>query len=65
MQALSSGDTDAMAEIYRRYESTLRTVILSVLHEEADVDDVLNDVFLQLGIVPIDLCRRRGFTDFS
>lgn len=48
MQALSRGESDAMAEIYRRYESTLRTVILSVLHEEADLDDVLNDVFLQL-----------------
>jgi RNA polymerase sigma-70 factor (ECF subfamily) len=48
MQAVSSGDADAMAELYRRYESTLRAVILSVLHEGADVGDVLNDVFLQL-----------------
>ncbi len=48
MDALVQKDPVAMEEIYRRYESTLRTVILSVLHEESDADDVLLDVFLQL-----------------
>jgi len=37
-----------MAAIYQRYESTLRAVILSVLHEEGETDDVLHDVFIQL-----------------
>ena len=32
---------------YERYESTLRTVIISVLHEEGETDDVLHDVFIQ------------------
>ena len=48
MQAVVRRDSDAMAAIYQRYESTLRAVILSVLHEEGDTDDVLHDVFIQL-----------------
>jgi RNA polymerase sigma-70 factor (ECF subfamily) len=48
MTALAEHDADAMEKIYHRYEPILRTVILSVLHEEGDTDDVLHDVFLQL-----------------
>jgi RNA polymerase sigma-70 factor, ECF subfamily len=48
MEAVVRRDMDAMAAIYERYESTLRAVILSVLHEEGEADDVLHDVFIQL-----------------
>jgi len=48
MEAGVRRDSDAMAAIYERYESTLRPVILSVLHEEGETDDVLHDVFIQL-----------------
>ena len=48
MKEMVEGNSDAMEEIYHRYEASLRTIILSVLHEEADADDVLHDVFLQL-----------------
>ena len=48
MEAVVRRDSDALAKIYERYESTLRPVILSVLHEEGENDDVLHDVFIQL-----------------
>jgi RNA polymerase sigma-70 factor, ECF subfamily len=48
MEAVVRRDPDAMAAIYQRYESTLRAVILSVLHEEGETDDVLHDVLIQL-----------------
>jgi RNA polymerase sigma-70 factor (ECF subfamily) len=48
MAALLRRDSHAMEVIYGRYESTLRAVILSVLHEEGETDDVLHDVFIQL-----------------
>jgi RNA polymerase sigma-70 factor (ECF subfamily) len=35
-------------QFIQRYESTLRAVILGVLHEEGETDDVLHDVFIQL-----------------
>jgi RNA polymerase sigma factor (sigma-70 family) len=48
MEAVVRRDSDAMTAIYQRYESTLRAVILGVLHEEGETDDVLHDVFIQL-----------------
>jgi RNA polymerase sigma-70 factor, ECF subfamily len=48
MEAVGRRESDAVQEIYKRYESTLRTVIQSVLHDDSETDDALNDVFLQL-----------------
>ncbi len=48
MAAVVRREADAIQEIYRRYESTLRAVVQSVLHEDGETDDALNDVFLQL-----------------
>jgi RNA polymerase sigma-70 factor (ECF subfamily) len=48
MGAVGRRESDAIQEIYKRYESSLRTVIQSVLHDEGETDDTLNDVFLQL-----------------
>jgi RNA polymerase sigma-70 factor, ECF subfamily len=48
MEAVGRRESDAIQEIYKRYESTLRTVIQSVLHDDSETDDALNDVFLQL-----------------
>jgi RNA polymerase sigma-70 factor, ECF subfamily len=48
MEAVAKRESDAIQEIYRRYESTLRSVIQSVLHDEGEADDTLDDVFLQL-----------------
>jgi RNA polymerase sigma-70 factor (ECF subfamily) len=48
MEAVVRRDSDAMAAIYERYESMLRSVISSILHEGGETDDVLHDVFIQL-----------------
>jgi RNA polymerase sigma-70 factor, ECF subfamily len=48
MKAVGRRESVAIQEIYKRYEPTLRSVIQSVLHDEGETDDTLNDVFLQL-----------------
>jgi RNA polymerase sigma-70 factor, ECF subfamily len=48
MEAVGRRESDAIQEIYKRYELTLRPVIQSVLHDDGETDDALNDVFLQL-----------------
>ena len=48
MEAVVKRKADALECIYKRYESLLRTVILGVLHDEADVEDVLHDVLMQV-----------------
>src|SRR5277367_2317961 len=39
MEAVGRRESDAIQEIYKRYESTLRSVIQSVLHDEGETDD--------------------------
>jgi RNA polymerase sigma-70 factor, ECF subfamily len=48
MEAVCRRESDAIQEIYKRYESSLRMAIQSVLHDDGETDDTLNDVFLQL-----------------
>src|SRR6202008_4141335 len=48
MEAVGRRESDAIQEIYKRYESSLRAVVQNVLHDEGETDDTLNDVFLQL-----------------
>src|SRR5215475_9885742 len=64
MVALADRDPDSMEEIYQRYEPVLRTVILSVLHEEGEADDVLHDVFLQLWNQSDKLVPEKGLHGF-
>jgi len=48
MEAVLHRDPDAMAAIYKRYESMLRSVISRILQDGDETDDVLQDVFIQL-----------------
>ena len=48
MEAVGRRESAAIQEIYKRYESILRLVIRSVLHDDGEIDDTLNVVFLQL-----------------
>jgi RNA polymerase sigma-70 factor, ECF subfamily len=48
MEAVVCRDSDAMGAIYQRYESMLRVVVSSILHDGGETDDVLQDVFIQL-----------------
>jgi RNA polymerase sigma-70 factor (ECF subfamily) len=48
MENVVDRKADALESICQRYESLLRTVILGVVRDEADVEDVLQDVLLQV-----------------
>ena len=48
MARIQSRDEAALAAMYRRHTPILRTVISRVVHNEADVDDLLQEVFLEL-----------------
>jgi len=39
---------DALERLHRRYRTMLRSIIMQVLHDEAEADDVLQEVFLQV-----------------
>ncbi len=40
--------SQALEQLYRRHRSVLRSVIMRIMHDESEVDDVLQDVFIQV-----------------
>ncbi|MDD5200336.1 MAG: sigma factor, partial [Terrimicrobiaceae bacterium] len=38
---------EAMEALCRRYSTVLKSVIMKVLHDDAEAEDVLQDVFMQ------------------
>jgi RNA polymerase sigma-70 factor (ECF subfamily) len=48
IKAMNQRVPEAMESVYQRYEPILRSVIVGVIHDEAEADDVLHDVFLQV-----------------
>src|SRR5205085_11465192 len=48
LQKISQRDQPALNELYGRYGHTLRAVIDSVVHEGAEAEDVLQEIFLQI-----------------
>jgi RNA polymerase sigma-70 factor, ECF subfamily len=48
MKAVSLHRHDALAELYDRHGKRLRATIDGVVHEEAEADDVLQEIFIQI-----------------
>ena len=48
MKAVSRRRYDALAELYHRYGKRLRATTDGVVHEEAEADDVLQEIFIQI-----------------
>ena len=48
MKAITNRKQRALEELYGRYGKTLKAVITHVVHEEAEADDVLQEIFLQI-----------------
>jgi RNA polymerase sigma-70 factor, ECF subfamily len=48
MKAISRRRYDALAELYDRHGKRLRATIDGVVHEEAEADDVLQEIFIQI-----------------
>jgi RNA polymerase sigma-70 factor, ECF subfamily len=48
MKDISHRRHDALAELYGRHSKRLRATIDGVVHEEAEADDVLQEIFLQI-----------------
>jgi RNA polymerase sigma-70 factor (ECF subfamily) len=48
MASIQGGDEKALATLYRRHTPLLRTVISRVVHNDHDVDDLLQEIFIEL-----------------
>ena len=48
MQAIARGNPAALSTLYDRYASILKALTIRVVHDEAEADDLLQEVFLQV-----------------
>jgi RNA polymerase sigma-70 factor, ECF subfamily len=48
MRGVQAQDPDAFSQLYDRYSGILKALILRVLHNEAEADDLLQEVFMEI-----------------
>ncbi|MGH7938614.1 MAG: RNA polymerase sigma factor [Bryobacteraceae bacterium] len=48
MKAITNRKQTALRELYNRYGKTLKSIVVHVVHEDAEADDVLQEIFLQI-----------------
>lgn len=60
MEAVRLEDGSALEELYRRHSSTLRAVIVRVLHNEHSSEDLLQEVFLEVWRLAARYSQEKG-----
>ena len=48
MKGIQAGDPDALSQLYDRYNGILKALILRVIHNEAEADDLLQEIFMEI-----------------
>jgi len=48
MQGIQQGDPEALSSLYDRYSGILKALILRVIHNDAEADDLLQEIFLEI-----------------
>jgi RNA polymerase sigma-70 factor (ECF subfamily) len=48
MNRIQAEDPDALSQLYDRYNGILKALILRVIHNEAEADDLLQEIFMEI-----------------
>src|SRR5881398_1409710 len=48
MKAIQAEDPDALSQLYDLYNGILKALILRVIHNEAEADDLLQEIFMEI-----------------
>ena len=48
MKGIQDEDADALSQLYDRYSGILKALILRVIHNEAEADDLLQEIFMEI-----------------
>jgi len=60
MEMLVQHQSDALRALYERYHDVLHSIVMQIIRDEAEANDVLQDVFLQLWSKPETYCAAKG-----
>jgi RNA polymerase sigma-70 factor (ECF subfamily) len=48
MQAIQAEDPEALSQLYDRYNGILKALILRVIHNEAEAEDLLQEIYMEI-----------------
>ena len=48
MHRVQEEDPEALAQLYDRYSAVLKALIMRIIHNEAEADDLLQEIFMEL-----------------
>src|ERR1700704_2557410 len=48
MLAIQAGEPEALSQLYDRYNGILKALILRVIHNEAEAEDLLQEIFMEI-----------------
>jgi RNA polymerase sigma-70 factor (ECF subfamily) len=48
MLSIQEGDPDALSQLYDRYNGIIKALILRVVHNEAEAEDLLQEIFMEI-----------------
>jgi RNA polymerase sigma-70 factor (ECF subfamily) len=60
LRQIVGGDEEALASLYDRYKSILFSLVLRILHSQAEAEDILQEVFIQVWKKAADFDEERG-----
>src|SRR5678810_183919 len=60
MKGIQAGEADALSQLYDRYNGILKALILRVIHNEAEADDLLQEIFMEIWNQAKNFSERKG-----
>ena len=60
MRAIAERDPDALAALYDRYSGILKALVIRVIHDEAEADDLLQEIFMQIWRQAKNYSQKKG-----
>ncbi|MEY2547007.1 MAG: polymerase sigma-70 factor, subfamily [Verrucomicrobiota bacterium] len=60
MRGIQAADPDALSQLYDRYNGILKALILRVVHNEAEADDLLQEIFMEIWNQAKNFSAQRG-----
>jgi len=60
MRAIAERDADALGRLYDRYSGILKALVIRVVHDEAEADDLLQEIFMQIWRQAKNYSQKKG-----
>jgi RNA polymerase sigma-70 factor (ECF subfamily) len=60
MRAIADRDPEALSTLYDRYGGILKALVIRVIHDEAEADDLLQEIFMQIWKQAKNYSQKKG-----